>query len=150
MPDFSKYLDIDVSSIERPRALPGGHFFAQVKGWKPDERNYAKAGAPKKLTPVVTVNFTILAAHDDVDAAMVPEDLSKVAASKDYDLSDERGLYALRRLTEETVGVDTKGLHLEDALNAIEGGDVLLFNEPRAGKEEGEFYTNITKVLPVP
>lgn len=144
--DFSSYLEVPVDSIERPRGLPLGHFFASVKGWKPDERNYAKAGEPKKMTPIVTVTFTLTGADDDVDD---PVDFSKSpTASKDYDLSDERGLFALRRLTEETCDVDVKGLHLKDALDAIRGADVKLYNEPRPGKEEGETYTNITKVLP--
>ncbi len=145
--DFSSFLSVPVDDIERPRALPLGHFHAVVKGWKTDERNYARAGDPPKITPIVSVSFTITGADDDVDETDMPDDLSKVAASKDYDLTDERGMFALRQLTQTTCGIDTKGLNLQDALDAIKGSDVKLYNEPRAGKNEGEFYTNISRVL---
>lgn len=147
--DFSSYLSVPVDAIERPKALPLGHFFGNIKGWKTDERNYARAGEPPKLTPIVTVNFTVTAADDDVEETDVP-DLSKVNASRDYDLTDERGMYSLRQLAENTCGVEVKkGLSLEDALNAIIGADVKLYSEPRPGKNEGEFYTSISRVLPV-
>lgn len=147
MADFSGYLDTPVDNIERPKALVLGHYHALVKSWKPAERNFAKAGEPPKLVPIITVAFTITGASDDVEDPLA--DYASTSASKDYDLSDERGLYALRRLVEDTCGVSGKGLNLQDALDAIKGSDVLLYNVPRPGKEEGEFYTNIAQVLPV-
>ncbi len=41
-----------------------------------------------------------------------------------------------------------KGLHLTDVLDALKGQPVKIFNEPRAGKEEGQFYASIKRVLP--
>ena len=147
--DFSKYLNVDVDSIEAPAAPPLGHYHAQFVSWKGAERDYDKAnGGPK--TPVVEVTFKITAPDTDAeeeDAAAAAKAVGRLV-SKDYTLSDEAGMYGLRRLTSETCGVDTKGLALEDALNACKGADVKVFNQPRPGKEEGVFYTNIKSVLP--
>lgn len=147
--DFSKYLSVEVDAIEAPAAMPLGHYFATFQTWKGAERDYDKANNGPK-TPVVEVTFKITTPDDDAleeDPAAAQKAVGRLV-SKDYTLSDEAGMYALRRLTAETCGIDTKGLGLEDALNACKGSDVKVYNQPRAGKDEGVFYTNIKSVLP--
>lgn len=147
--DFSRYLKVEVDSIEAPTAPPIGHYFAKVQSWKGQERDYDKAtGGPK--TPVVEVTFKITAPDQDAEEED-PIGAAKAVGrlvTRDYSLTDESGMYALRRLTGETCGIDTKGLDLSDALDACKGSDVKVYNVPRAGREEGQFYSNITKVLP--
>ena len=147
--DFSSYLNVEVDTIEAPKTPPLGHYFADFTSWKGAERDYNKAsGGPK--VPVVEVTFKITCPDDDAteeDADGAEKAVGRLV-TKDYTLNDEAGMYALRRLTGETCGVDTKGLALQDALDACKGSQVKVFNQPRAGKEEGQFFVNITKVLP--
>lgn len=149
MADFSSYLNVEVDTIEAPTAGPAGHYFATLQGWKSAERNYAKAtGGPP--TPVVELTFKISGPDTDADEedSTRAQKMTGKIVTKDYTLSEEAGMYGLRRFTSETCGVDTKGLHLSDALDACKGADVKVFNAPRAGKEEGQWYNNITLVLP--
>lgn len=147
MADFSSYLNVKVETIERPSTPPLGHYFAVVQGWKTAERFYEGKGGP--ASPVVEVTFKITSPDSDAvdeDASAAEKAVGKLA-TKDYGLKDEGGLYGLRRLVGETCGVDTKGLSLEDGLDAIKGSEVKIYNQPRQGKEEGQFFTNITRVL---
>lgn len=146
--DFSKYLSKKVEEIERPSVGPVGHYFAKLQSWKGAERFYEGKGGP--ATPVVEVTFKITGVDEDAleeDAASAEKGIGRLV-TRDYNLSDEGGTYALRRLTEETCGVDTAGLDLSDALDACKGSDVKVFNEPRQGKEEGQLFWNIKQVLP--
>lgn len=151
--DFSKYLDVDAESIPKSiPSLPGGHFHADIAGWKTGERDYDKAsGGPK--TPVVEISFKITGADTDVeflDGGMTPGSEVGKVVSRDYTLNDpdKTGQVMIRRLAEDTCNLPVKGLHLTDVLDALKGQPVKVFNEPRAGKEEGQFFSNIKKVLP--
>lgn len=151
--DFSSYLGVPVDDVPKSiPSLPGGHFFADVAGWKGAERDYDKAtGGPK--TPVVEVTFRITGADEDVDfssGGMTPGSEVGKTATRDYRLNDpdKAGMVMLRRLAEETCGIKVKGLRLEDMLEAMKGSAVKVYNEPRPGQEEGQFFTNIKKVLP--
>lgn len=148
MADFSSYLDVPVDNI--PKTLPSlgmGHYFATVKGWKTAERFYDGKSNPG--TPVVEVTFTITGPDDDV--ADWQDSFRNRPVTKDYTLNDpdRTGQVMLRRLGEETCGVDVKGLALTDLLEAMKGCEVKVYNEPRSGKEEGQFFPNIKKVLPL-
>lgn len=144
MPDFSKYLNAKVENFERPKPLPLGHLFANIRGWKTAERDFDKAnGGPK--TPVVELAFSITGPDDDVEG-WDPEMAKGPPATKDYKLPDQ--IYMIREIADKHLGLDTKGLELEDVLNAMKGQQVKVFNEPRLGREEGEYFTNIKKVLP--
>lgn len=150
--DFSKYLNVSAEEIPTSiPSLPLGHYHADVQGWKGAERDYDKAnGGPK--TPVVEVSFKITGADDDVefnDAFPSGSEVGKVV-SRDYSLNDpdRAGQVMLRRLAEETLGLDVKGLELSDLLEAMKGQSCKVYNEPRAGKEEGQFFPNIKKILP--
>ncbi len=147
--DFSNYLSVPVDSIEAPKASPTGHYFATFQSWKGAERFYEGKGGP--ATPVVELTFKLTGADEDAadeDAASAAKCVGKLV-TKDYTLSEESGMYALRRFTSETCGVDTKGLDLGDSLDACKSAEVKVFNQPRAGKEEGQFYNNVTKILPL-
>ena len=150
--DFSKYLAVEADSIPKSvPSLPAGHYHADVVSWKGAERDYDKAsGGPK--TPVVEITFKITGADDDVE---FPPDFpsgSEVGklVTKDYRLNDPDGAGKtyMRRLAEETCGIAVKGLQLSDMLDAMKGSSVKVFNEPRPGQEEGQFFVNIKKVLP--
>lgn len=146
--DFSKYLKTSMDDVPKSiPSLPRGHFFASITGWKTGERNYDKAtGGPP--TPVVELGFRITGTTEDVE---VEGNWEGKLASKDYTLNDpdKAGQTLIRRVAEVTCDLDVKGLELEDVLDALKGQDVVIFNEPRPGQEEGQFFTKITKVLPV-
>lgn len=145
--DFSAYTKVALDDIEKPKPLPVGHFLAVFKSWKGAERDYDKAaGGPK--TPVVELTFTSLQADDDVEPSDLPTDYEKKLVTKDYQLNDPNGMYALKRFVGEICDADTKGLDLEDGLNACRGSTVKLFNDPRPDKkQEGVYYDNIVRVL---
>ena len=151
MADFSSYLSVDMADVPKTvPSLPGGHYFATVSGWKTAERNYDKAtGGPP--TPVVEISFRVTSADEDVDTTLLPAGggAGKIL-TKDYRLNDpdRTGQVMLRRLAEETCGLPVKGYDLESLLDALKGSEVKVFNVPRPGQEEGQFFPNVTKVLP--
>lgn len=145
--DFSAYLGVKVDDIEAPKPLPLGHYYATFKSWKGAERDYDKAnGGPK--TPVVELTFSLDEPCDDVEPEELPDKgVNGRIVTKDYQLNDEIGLNGLKLFTSKACGVDTKGLDLGDALDACLSSTVKLFNEPRPGKEEGQFFPNIRRIL---
>lgn len=150
--DFSQYLKVKVDDIPTSLpSLPAGHFFADLRSWKTDERFYDKT-EPKKGTPVVELLFAITGPDDDVDPGQLPESQGVGrTVRKDYTLNDpdSRGQMNLRRVCEKACGVDGKGLELDELLDASVGSSVKVHNTPKAGKNEGEFFDNIDMVLPV-
>lgn len=150
--DFTHYLDVPVEDVPKSiPSLPGGHYFADVVGWKGQERDFDKAtGGPK--TPVVEVTFKVTGADTDVEFPDTFPQGSEVGktVTKDYRLNDpdRAGHSMLRRLAEDTCGIPIKGLHFADMLDAMKGASVKVYNEPRPGQEEGQFFTNVKKVLP--
>lgn len=151
--DFTKYLDVPVEDVSKViPSLPLGHYFADVQGWKGAERDYDKKdGGPK--TPVVEITFKITGPDEDVSFEGSNMDSASVVNKtvvKDYRLNDpdRAGHSMLRRLAEDTIGIKIKGLHFQDMLDAMKGGSVKVYNEPRQGQEEGQFFPNIKKVLP--
>jgi hypothetical protein len=147
--DFSKHLDVEVESVDAPRAPPIGHYLATFKSWKGQEVVYDKESGKK--TPTIVVTFALDEPLDDVDTSELPEDgVRGKTVQRNYDLDDpdKRGLFALRKMGEETMNLPIKGLHFTDLLDAMRGQQVKLYMEQRAGKEEGEFYPKIGKILP--
>lgn len=146
--DFSSYLNKEVNDVPKTLpSLPLGHFYASIKSWKSTERFFDKSN-PKKGTPVVELTFTLTSPDSDVDETELPNgELPVRTATKDYDLTGS-GMTMLRNLAEDTLELDVQGLTLEDVLNQMVGQECKVFNEPRAGKEEGQMYTNLRKVLP--
>jgi len=145
--DLSSYLKVDMDTVpKRLPSLPAGHFFADITGWKTAVRNY---GAERPEVPVVALSFKITGPDDDVeDPSSVP---ANKTVTKDYKLNhpDKLGHIMLRRLAEDTCGLSVKGLELDGVLDALKGQSVKVYSQPRPNnKEEGEFYDNITKVLP--
>lgn len=144
--DFSRYLNVEVESIKPPEPLPVGHYFATIKGWKGAERDYDKAnGGPK--TPVVEITFTISGADEDIDPSELPEGggVGRIV-SRDYNLKEDSGLNALRKLGEETCGLDVKGLHLSDMLPQLIKQPVKLYVEQNMRGDD--VFPKVTKVLP--
>lgn len=147
--NFDSYLDVQVDTIERPKAPPMGHYFADFNSWKSGEKNF---GEGKEKTPVITVTFKLTAPDDtDEDLAAIIGDYDPAGRSvdRDYTLNDDGGMSALRTLGEITCGIDTKGLRLRDLLDACKGSPVKLALSQRAGKEEGQFFPKVDKVLKV-
>lgn len=143
--DFSKYLEVDVESIERPAPPPPGHYFAAIKSWKTREVDYKQGAGPQ---PVVSITFGVTAADDDVDQDLLPlNGLNGVLVSKDYSLNDELGLFQLRKLGEDTCKLPTKGLHLGDLLPMLIGCDVKVLLDQRADKD-GNMFPQVKGVLP--
>lgn len=151
--DFSKYLDIAVENVEAAKPLPAGHFFATITKWEGKERDY-KNGEPP--VPVVELSFRTTAPDEDVEPDELPANGGiGVICTKDYRLAtpangkvEGGGQAQLRRLAEDQLELAVAGMHLTDVLDALKGQDCRIYNEPRADKkEEGVFYTNITRVL---
>ena len=146
--DFSQYLGVEVEKIEAPEAPPIGHYFATIKTYKTEERQYSKDSAPE---PVIALFFSITEPDEDSleenpDAAMKAK--GKLV-SKDYSLSDGTGQAAIRALAEKTLELPVKGLTLGDLLDELPGQEVKLYMEQRAGKgdREGQFFPKVSKVL---
>lgn len=148
--DYSKYLHIKTEEIEGTPVLPLGHYHARVSGWK--ERTAPYKDEDGQEIPQVRITFKLTAPDDDVDLDGYDQEKFPIAgqlATREYDLKNPNSLKAIRRIAEDACGLNIKGQDLEDTLNDLKGQDVKLYNEPRAGKgeREGEFFTNITKVL---
>lgn len=144
--DFSSYLDVEADSISKTvPSLPAGTYFARIKKWEGKERFFNKE-KPQQGTPVVELTFTLTGADEDVEG-LVDGRLPMSVATKDYDLTGNGQTY-LRNLAEDTLELDVKGFSLADLLDHMIGQECRVFNVPRPGKEEGVFYTNISKVLP--
>lgn len=146
MADFSKYLDVSMDAVPKTiPSLPAGHFFADIAGWKGAERFYEGKGGP--ASPVIELTFRVTGADEDVETE---GNWVGKTATKDYSLNDadQAGQVMLRRLAETVCGLDVKGLALQDVLDGLKNQPVKIFNEPRPGKEEGQTFSNIKRVLP--
>ncbi len=154
--NFDSYLDVPVENISAAKALPTGHYFADIRSWKGAERTYRpEEGA----VAVIEMTFVTTGPDEDVDSGELPANGGVgVLITKDYQLSAvssdgkvEGGAQSiLRNMAEKTCDLDTKGLSFRDVLEALKGQPVKVHQEPRADKRnEGVFYNNITKVLPV-
>lgn len=148
--DFSRYLDVDVESVERPPSLPTGHYFATITGWTTAERNF---GPDRQNVPVLTLAFRIDSADEDVDESALPASgAGGKTASIDYELNDpdKRGQYQLRRIATDVLNLDVKGRQFSDILDEFKGEQVKIFGESVASKkEEGVFFFNVRRVLAV-
>lgn len=147
--DFSRYLDIPVEDIERPKPLPAGTYFATVTKTENREVEFERG----VKTPVTTVSFRLTAADEDIDPELLPEGggVGRIV-TRDYRLNDpdRAGQWALRRLAEETCQIPGKGKQLQDLLHELPRQEVKVVNVPRPNKnEEGMFFPNITRVLSV-
>lgn len=147
--DFSRYLDVPVEDIERPKPLPEGTYFAVITKTENREVQFE----PGVKTPVTTISFRLTAPDEDVDPELLPEGngVGRIV-TRDYRLNDadRAGQWALRRLAEETCQLPGKGKHLQDLLHELPQQEVKVFNHPRPNKnEEGMFFPNITRVLSV-
>lgn len=146
--DFSKYLDVAVEELERPKPLPIGHYFATIQSWKGAEIEFEKG----VKTPVVVVIFKVDSADEDVDLDLLPEGGGKgKLLDKNYRLNDpdKSGQFQLRVLGEETCDIPVKGLHLTDLLDAMKGQDVKLYVDHRQGQEEGQVFPTVKRILSV-
>lgn len=146
--DFSRYLDVPVEDIEAPKPLPAGTYFATIAKWEGREVDY-KDGSGK--TPVVTVSFKLTSADSDVDPDLLPEGGGQGRiVQRDYRLNDpdKAGMYALRRLGEDTCRLPVKGLQLTDLLREVVNQEVKVFNNPKTN-DEGLTFPRISKVLSV-
>lgn len=144
--NFDAFLDVDVSTIEAPKPLPIGHYFADIKAWKTTEVEYQKG----TKTPIVQLDFKLTGPDEDVDLDDMPEGngVGRVV-NRNYTLNDENGPFMLRKLAEETCQLDTKGLKLKDVLPQLIGQPVKLFIKQRMGGEDGaQAFPQVDKVLP--
>lgn len=141
--DFSRYLDVAVESIEAPKPLVLGHYFATIKAWKGEEVEYQKG----TKTPIVRVTFALTAADTDVDESLLPPNYIGRTVDRNYTLNDESGQFQLRKLAEDTCELPVKGLHLGDLLPTLIGQPVRVYIEMRPGSEEGQFFPQVKKVL---
>lgn len=145
--NFDSYLDIPVESIERPAPPPVGHYFATIKKFQPMERNF---GEGREKTPVIELTFALTSPDTDATEEGANEDTCRgKTVTKDYELGDPQGQFALRQLAEETLNLPVKGLSLRDVLAQLPNSEVKLFIDHRQGKgeREGQFFAQVKKVL---
>lgn len=144
--NFDSYLDVEVESIERPKAPPVGHYFARTGKGKPTERFYDKSN-PTKGTPVWEQSFILTGADTDVDETELPEKgVAGRVVTNDYDLAEP---WALRALAEETLELPVKGLALRDLVAMLPDQDCKVYLEKRlgTGAREGQEFPQVKKVL---
>lgn len=141
--DFTAYLSTPLDTIEAPKPLPVGHYYAEVKKWE------AVESKSEKRTPMVRVDFTIRSADSDVDPAELPKDgVNNRLVSVNYTLNNEYGTYQLRQFMADALKLDIKGLSLQDGLEQIAGQPVKLYIEQRA-LDDGRLMADVKKTLPV-
>ena len=106
-PDFRRLLAQPVTSAEKPKPLPQGHYFGQIK-----DRQYDKS--KNKGTPFVRLGIMVQAADTDVDQDVLAQSLhgdlgaiTKKSLRKDYYLTNE-ALFRLRGLI-ESCAIDVGG-----------------------------------------
>ncbi len=141
--DFSAYMDIPMDTVEAPEAPPIGHWYGTVASWKTAEAAYE--GPSGKKTPVVEISFKLGTPSDDVEMDGVKEGTGTgTLVRKSYDLPDS--IYMIRKLAEDTCGLDVKGLSLNDTLDALKGAEVMLHIDHRI-VDDGRVFPKLTKVL---
>ena len=151
--NFDHYLGVKAENIENAKALPLGHYHADITGWKTKETDFKQGRGPQ---PMLELQMRTTAPSDDVEESDLPANGGVgVVISKDYEFNpvDNNGKVeggaaaAIRRLADQ-LDLDVKGLELRDILDALKGQSVLAYNEPRADKNDPEVtYTSIKKVL---
>lgn len=149
--DYDKYLKVPTDSLEGSPALPAGHFHARITGHRLRSVDYKQGNGEE---PVVTINFQVLSPDTDVDLEGYDVDkfpLNKQKPAKDFSLTDANDLKRLRNVAEVACNLNIKGQQLEDTLNDLKGQEVMIHSQPRAGKgeREGEWFSNIDKILPI-
>lgn len=148
--NFDKYLDVAVESVETPQAPPIGHWFASIQGVKFGERSYEKGSDEK--TPVIEFQMKLDSPDEDVDADEVAADEKGFAGrmvTKDYRLDDGTGLAFLRKVAEDYLDLDVKGLSIRDLIPLVKGGQVKIYHEHRmgTGDNEGRAFSKVSKIL---
>ena len=147
--DFDKYLDVDVESIEQPKPLPAGTYFATITKQEGREVEYEKG----TKTPVITLSFRITQADEDVDPDLLPPGGGNGRiVTRDYRLNDpdKAGQWQLRKLAEETCQLPVKGFKLGDVVKELVNQEVKVHNTPQPSKtEDGVYFPRISKVLSV-
>lgn len=147
--DFQRYTDVDVESLEAPKPLPAGTYFATIVKQEGREVQYEQG----VKTPVITITFRLLGADDDVDPDALPEGGGVGrTVTRDYRLNDpdKAGQWQLRKLAEDTCRLPVKGYKLTDLLPLLIQQEVKIFNTPVPSRtEEGVYFPRVTKVLSV-
>ena len=144
--NFDSYLDVEIESIDAPKPIPEGHYFADIKSWKTTEVEYQKG----TKTPIVQLDFRITGPDDDVEMDLMPEGngVGRIV-NRNYTLNDENGPFMIRKLAEETCQLDTKGLKLKDVLPQLIGQPVKVHIKHRMGGPDGDqAFPQVDKVLP--
>lgn len=151
--NFDHYLSVKSEDIENAKALPLGHYHADITGWKTKETDFKQGRGPQ---PMLELQMKTTAPSDDVDPEELPANGGiGVVISKDYEFSPvdsngkvEGGAAAQMRKLADQLDLDVKGLELRDILDALKGQSVLAYNEPRPDKNDPDTtYTSIKKVM---
>ena len=148
--DFTSYLDAPIEDFEAPKVPSNGHYFATVKGWKPGEKSY-DGGATKVAN--VSLQFQLDSADTDVDTTgLTDKDIRAAFVSRDFDISGSQPKqYVIRAIAENAMKLPTKGLTLQDTLNAMKGQPCKVYIEQRTyTAKDGEQRTtaDVKNVLP--
>lgn len=151
--NFDHYLSVKSENIENVKALPVGHYFATITGWKTKETDFKQGKGPQ---PMLEISLKTDGPSDDVEESDLPANGGQgVLISKDFEFASvgndgktEGGAAAQMRKLADQLDLDVTGLELRDILDALKGQQVLAYNEPRADKSDPEVtYTNIKKLL---
>lgn len=142
MADFSSYLNVQIDSIEAPKPLPEGHYFAITTnpGWETVESS-------QKKTPMLKVTFELQSAAEDVDPGLLPENgVAGKKLSTNFILNNESGPHFARQMMEEAMGLPVAGLSLGEGLQQIAGQPVKLYITQRQ-LDDGTLINDVKKIL---
>lgn len=147
--DFREMLKRPVMSVERPRPIPAGSYIAVQKSYKYDVARY-KAQDGSEI-PIVRFTLQIQSATDDVPPELLEgiKDLTSRIVSKEYELTDERGLWGLRQYL-EAAGAEglENGRSFHEAVEADTNNKAYLIEVTAtpSKKNPDDVFNNVGKV----
>jgi len=137
--DFKALLAKPTDSIEKPKALPGGTYTGSVGKFEFGE-------SKEKKTPYVRFALSLASAGEDVDQDLLTGiDLSKKSLRKDFYLTPDSEYRVLEFA--QSLGHDTAGKSLGEAIALCQGGTVLIEVTQRSSTDGQEIYNDVGKVV---
>lgn len=139
MADFSHLLARNTSSIEKPKALPGGTYYAIISDKKVEE-------SAKKKTPMVVFALRVTEAGDGVDQTLLEGiDLGKKPLRKTFFLTED----ALFRLVvaAESLKIPTTDRSLGDIIEDMLHQEVMIEVKEVPNADGTEFYNEVGNMV---
>lgn len=134
-PIFTDLLARDLGSVEKPKALPAGSYYATVK-------DYALGKSKEKQTPFVKFNFNNLSAGPDINPEDVASiDLSKKNLNRDFYLTED-SLFRIKDFF-TSLGLSTSGKGIGELLPQAVGAAVILDVSQRNSPDGKDIFADV-------